>query len=100
MPAAGLAIAFLIIIVCSIYLYEDSKKRGEKIQLSEEKKDLGSVIKVGLTSGLLIFLLLIIILSLFPTHDIQDCIIIGISIICAVLCGCTTWIVETLKKNK
>lgn len=96
----GLALAILVCIVCSTYLYNDYKKGHQKDTISDSEIDsnnLISILKFGFLGGLASFLLFIILQNITKGTDVQSFILIGVIVISCIICACSAWIVQKIK---
>jgi RsiW-degrading membrane proteinase PrsW (M82 family) len=94
MSAIGLS--FIVIIVCSIYLYIDYQKKIRKTNELNEG-NWTTIILAAFLGGFFAFFLFLILQPIFSSSDTQGFILDATIILSAVICGCTGWIVKTLK---
>lgn len=98
--SAGIWVAFIVIIACSIYLYNDYKEGSPASKESEIVQDNWIVAIYALIGGFLALLLSIILQSGFNAVDVQGSILIATFVLSSTICGCTGLIVKILKSFK
>lgn len=101
MDGGALLIAILVIIGCSLFLYYDSKKDVTKLENNKNNelfKDYSVIVGAAAAGGFLAFVLLGFFQIIFSANDTQEVTSIGIIILSATICGCTGWIVKTIKE--
>lgn len=92
----ALGIAILVIIVCFIYLYNDYRK---VTPANNDSELVGNWIVViyAVLGGFFAFLLFFILQTMFKAADVQGFIVIATIILSLILCGCTSFIVVTIR---
>lgn len=96
----GIGLAFIVIIACSIYLYNEHKKGSPTSKESKIVQDNWITEKYALIGGFLTLLLFLILESVLKAVDVQGFILIATVVLSSIICGCTGLIVKILRSFK
>lgn len=100
MDGGVLLIAILVIIGSSVYLYYEPKRniKDSENDTNELFKGYSSIASAAVIGGFLSFFFLRFLQEIFSANGTDELIVIGVVVVSATICGCTGWIVKTIKE--